>query len=209
MTEVLGKGNNTIDLIPGGSRIRVTDDNKADFIKKKCHYIGYKAVSEQLQSLQEGFNKVIPSSWVSLFTPDEIEAAICGNPHIDLEDWKKHTELKGYGMISMTIGRFWKIMETYSQVELQRILQFCTGTSRLPLGGFKSLESHRGEKAKFCIQRVTYDDDPKKGGPLGNLPKAHTCFNRLDLPRYPSYNDMKVAMDYIAKNDIVGFGMEE
>jgi hypothetical protein len=31
----------------------------------------------------------------------------------------------------------------------------------------------------------------------------------LDLPRYPTYDDLKVALDYIAKNDIVGFGMEE
>jgi len=46
-------------------------------------------------------------------------------------------------------------------------------------------------------------------GPMGNLPKAHTCFNRLELPSYPSYNHMKEAIDYIAKNDIVGFGLEE
>jgi hypothetical protein len=35
-----------VELIPGGSKIRVTDKNKDDFIKKKCHYIGYKCVSE-------------------------------------------------------------------------------------------------------------------------------------------------------------------
>ena len=51
--------------------------------------------------------------------------------------------------------------------------------------------------------------DAAKGGPMANLPRAHTCFNRLDLPRYPTYEDLKVALDYIAKNDIVGFGMEE
>ena len=44
---------------------------------------------------------------------------------------------------------------------------------------------------------------------MGNLPKAHTCFNRLDLPRYPTYNHLKEAMDYIAKNEIRGFGIEE
>ena len=69
------------------------------------------------------------------------------------------------------------------------------------------MESHRGEKSKFCIQKVPYDST--KSGPMSNLPRAHTCFNRLDLPRYPSYNDLKQAMDYIAKNDIVGFGIEE
>ncbi len=157
--------------------------------------------------MQEGFYKVIPKEWISVFNTDELEAIICGNQHIDLEDWKKYTELKGYGAWSMTVKRFWKCMESYTQIELSRVLQFCTGTSRLPLGGFKSLESHRGEKAKFCIQKVVYD--ATKGGPMSNLPRAHTCFNRLDLPRYPSYEDLKVALDYIAKNDIVGFGIEE
>jgi hypothetical protein len=31
----------------------------------------------------------------------------------------------------------------------------------------------------------------------------------MDLPRYPTYGYLKEALDYIAKNDIVGFGMEE
>jgi E3 ubiquitin-protein ligase NEDD4 len=42
-----------------------------------------------------------------------------------------------------------------------------------------------------------------------NLPKAHTCFNRLDLPRYPDYDSMKIGLDFIAKNEILGFGMDE
>ena len=41
------------------------------------------------------------------------------------------------------------------------------------------------------------------------MPRAHTCFNRLDLPRYPDYGTMKRSLDYIANNDILGFGMEE
>ena len=86
------------------------------------------------------------------------------------------------------------------------MLQFCTGTSRLPLGGFSELESQRGQKAPFCIQKVAYDNSK---GANGNLPRAHTCFNRLDLPKYPCYNSMKQALDFIANNEILGFGMQE
>lgn len=85
-------------------------------------------------------------------------------------------------------------------------MQFCTGTSRLPLGGFKALESNRGEKSKFTIQQVNYS---LFKGPLGNLPKAHTCFNRLELPKYPTEQHLREAVDFIAKNEIVGFGLEE
>jgi E3 ubiquitin-protein ligase NEDD4 len=48
-----------------------------------------------------------------------------------------------------------------------------------------------------------------KDGPMGNLPKAHTCFNRLDLPKFSSKEDMQIALDYIANNEILGFGIDE
>jgi E3 ubiquitin-protein ligase NEDD4 len=44
---------------------------------------------------------------------------------------------------------------------------------------------------------------------MTNLPIAHTCFNRLDLPAYPDYDTLKVAMDYISQNEILGFGIDE
>ena len=40
------------------------------------------------------------------------------------------------------------------------------------------------------------------------LPRAHTCFNRLDLPRYPNEAKMKAALDYVISNNIIGFGLE-
>jgi len=43
----------------------------------------------------------------------------------------------------------------------------------------------------FCLQKVTYH---LMKGSMGNLPKAHTCFNRLDLPRYPTYNYLKESL---------------
>jgi hypothetical protein len=97
MSENVRDGKNTIDLIPNGSNILVTDLNKEDFIRKKCFFIGYKCVSDQLESMLEGFNKVIPHSWTKVFTSDELEAAMCGKSFIDLEDWKSNTEIKGYG----------------------------------------------------------------------------------------------------------------
>jgi len=149
---------------------------------------------------------VIPYSWVKIFSSDELEAAICGNSHIDLDDWKANTETKGFNKWSLTVKRFWQVMETYNQAELANVLQFCTGTSRVPLGGFRSLQSNRGENAKFCLQKVGYQ---LLKGPMGNLPRAHTCFNRLDLPRYPTYSHLKEALDFIAKNEIRGFGLDE
>lgn len=43
MTEITGEST-TVDLIPNGSTVRVTDANKTDFIVKKCYYMSYKVV---------------------------------------------------------------------------------------------------------------------------------------------------------------------
>ena len=186
----------------------VTDQNKEYFIKLKCDYIAQKSASKQLSEIKRGFCTIVDSSWISHFSLDEFEAQICGKTIIDLKEWKANSQYKGFKTqgISPVIRNFWKVMKTYDQEQLGRILQFCTGSNRLPLGGFAELESESGQKSPFTIQAI---DFTKSDIPFSNMPKAHTCFNRLDLPRYPSYDEMKAAIDFIANNEIIGFGIEE
>lgn len=57
-----------------------------------------------------------------------------------------------------------------------RLVQFVTGTSSIPYEGFTALRGSTGPR-RFCIERW---------GRVESLPRAHTCFNRLDLPPYPT-----------------------
>ena len=135
-----------VELKNNGENIKVVNENKQEFAQLKCHYMGYKMHRPQLEKIQQGFYEVVPQEWVHFLTVDELETALCGQNEIDLADWKANTEYRGFLLKdkSMTIYRFWYALGTYSQVELGRILQYCTGTSRLPLGGFSELESQRG-----------------------------------------------------------------
>lgn len=49
-----------------------------DFVVKKCCYLGYGCVAEQLDAIVEGFSTIIKEDWVSVFTAEELEFAICG-----------------------------------------------------------------------------------------------------------------------------------
>lgn len=62
-----------------------------------------------------------------------------------------------------------------------RLLQFTTGTSRIPVNGFKDLQGSDGPR-RFTIE---------KAGEVGQLPKSHTCFNRIDLPPYKTYEALE------------------
>ncbi|CAB1352040.1 unnamed protein product [Coregonus sp. 'balchen'] len=62
-----------------------------------------------------------------------------------------------------------------------RLLQFVTGTSRVPMNGFAELYGSNGPQL-FTIEQWGTPD---------KLPRAHTCFNRLDLPTYESFDDLR------------------
>uniref|UniRef100_A0A4W6CHG8 E3 ubiquitin-protein ligase n=1 Tax=Lates calcarifer TaxID=8187 RepID=A0A4W6CHG8_LATCA len=64
---------------------------------------------------------------------------------------------------------------------LIRLLQFVTGTSRVPMNGFAELYGSNGPQL-FTIEQWGTPD---------KLPRAHTCFNRLDLPTYESFEDLR------------------
>ena len=59
---------------------------------------------------------------------------------IDLQDWKTNTRLKHCMAESPQVIWFWRIVESYSEEMRARLLQFVTGSSRVPLQGFKALQ---------------------------------------------------------------------
>ena len=58
---------------------------------------------------------------------------------IDLEDWRKNTKYGNLTKDAEIVLWFWEILRKFSDVEIARLLQFCTGTSRVPLAGFSQL----------------------------------------------------------------------
>jgi Ubiquitin-protein ligase len=55
-----------------------------------------KRVEEQFDAFMSGFNELIPPDLVNVFDERELELLIGGIADIDVEDWKKHTDYRGY-----------------------------------------------------------------------------------------------------------------
>ena len=109
----------------------------------------------------------MPPSLISLFTPEELELLIAGLPDIDVADLKRHTEYLGYRPTDEAVQFFWQAVESFDASDRARLLMFVTGTSKVPLGGFKALRGQRGPQL-FTLQ--------KAGGDPEALPASHTCF---------------------------------
>ncbi|XP_063975772.1 E3 ubiquitin-protein ligase HECW2 [Diachasmimorpha longicaudata] len=165
------------ELKPGGRNIAVTEKNKKEYLERVVRWRLERGVSEQTESLVRGFYEVVDPRLVSVFDARELELVIAGAAEIDLNDWRAHTEYRsGYHDGHPVVEWFWSSISRFTNEQRLRLLQFVTGTSSIPYEGFAALRGSTGPR-RFCIE---------KWGRPNSLPRAHTCFNRLDLPPYPT-----------------------
>lgn len=126
-----------------------------------------------------------------LFRPEEIELLVCGSRQFDFDELELATQYDGgYTSGSRVIKDFWTVVHSLTMDDKRKLLQFTTGSDRVPLGGLSRL--------KLVIARNGPDSD--------RLPTAHTCFNVLLLPEYASEEKLR---DRLLKaiNYSKGFGM--
>lgn len=159
-------------------------------------------VKDQMTAFLDGFGSIIPLNLIKIFDEHELELLMCGIQNIDVKDWRENTLYKGdYHMNHIIIQWFWRAVLSFSNEMRSRLLQFVTGTSRVPMNGFKELYGSNGPQM-FTIE---------KWGTPNNFPRAHTwldiiklastmkvliafqycSFNRLDLPPYEGYLQLK------------------
>ncbi|KDO34610.1 hypothetical protein SPRG_00673 [Saprolegnia parasitica CBS 223.65] len=186
----------TIDLKENGRNIEVNDANKLEYIYLRLRYIMLESFSEQLQHLMAGVFEVLPQELILVFDYQELELVLCGVPSIDQDDWKAHTE-SSEDMPPELLVWFWEVVGAFSDEERARLLQFTTGSSRVPVQGFKALTSYDGRICHFTLNTVAY--------PEHTFPRAHTCFNRIDLPKYKSKQELENVLTLVVNMEVTGF----
>ncbi len=96
----------------------------------------------------------------------------------------------GYNESHPVIKMFWQVVKSWSTEQKKLLLNFVTGSDRIPITGLASLT--------FIIQRNGPDSD--------RLPTSLTCFGRLLLPEYSSKEKLeKVLLKSILNGK--GFGL--
>ncbi|KAF8626062.1 hypothetical protein AX15_005098 [Amanita polypyramis BW_CC] len=187
----------TIDLKSGGEGIPVTEENKKEYVDLVVEYRIRTRVKEQFDVFMSGFSELIPLDLITVFDERELELLIGGMSEIDVDDWTKYTDYRGYEVNDDVIQWFWKCVRSWPPERKSRLLQFATGTSRIPVNGFKDLQGSDGPR-RFTIE---------KSGDPSQLPKSHTCFNRIDLPPYKDYASLEQKLT-LAVEETIGFGQE-
>ena len=167
----------TIDLKPGGADIAVTEKNKKEYVDFVVEYLISKRVKDQFYAFMSGFNELIPQDLITVFDERELELLIGGTTEIDVYvfislfsilirvlrfnergDWAEFTHYRGYEVNDEVVQWFWKCVRSWPPERKSRLLRFATGTTRIPVNGFKDLQG-AGGVVGFRIEKAG-DSEP-------------------------------------------------
>ncbi|XP_072317895.1 E3 ubiquitin-protein ligase TRIP12 isoform X2 [Eucyclogobius newberryi] len=174
-----------IELKKGGKDVAVTIYNLEEYLRLVVYWTLNEGVSRQFESFREGFESVFPLHHLQYFYPEELDQLLCGSKS---ETWDVKTLMEccrpdhGYTHDSRAVRSLFDVLSSFDAEQQRLFLQFVTGSPRLPVGGFRSLNP------PLTIVRKTFESSEN---PDDFLPSVMTCVNYLKLPDYSSIEIMR------------------
>ncbi|XP_048836365.1 E3 ubiquitin-protein ligase TRIP12 isoform X4 [Brienomyrus brachyistius] len=174
-----------IELKKGGKDLPVTIHNLEEYLRLVVYWTLNEGVCRQFESFREGFESVFPLHHLQYFYPEELDQLLCGSKS---ETWDVKTLMEccrpdhGYTHDSRAVRFLFEVLSSFDAEQQRLFLQFVTGSPRLPVGGFRSLNP------PLTIVRKTFEVTEN---PDDFLPSVMTCVNYLKLPDYSSMEIMR------------------
>jgi len=162
-----------VELVPGGHNLEVTEENKADWLRLHLHDKLYRSMQKAADSFRQGILDIWGGSrrtcpLLVLLTPAELVRIWAGSgvSDADVRRWKEVATVSHE--VQTQAGWLWEILEESDEAYRAKVLKFTTGVHRIGYVGIQSFE----------VQPADGQDE--------SLPRAMTCANMLQMPRYSS-----------------------
>ena len=195
----------TCDLLPNGSNIPVTSQNRSHYVHLMAHHLLHRQIRRQVNAFTQGFRSLIPPETLQVFAPSELGLLISGEGgKINVNDLANSTMYSGgYDDQHESIKLLWSVLAEFEESDQRAFLKFVTACPNTPLLGFQQLVP------KFCIHRsgMTGGTNSSEGNAdVNRLPTAATCMNMLKLPPYKDRTVFKEKL-LLAINSESGFDL--
>lgn len=99
-----------------------------------------------MNNFLDGIYEMIPLQLIKIFNHKELELLISGLPTIDFDDLRANTDYQNINESDHVVQWFWEALLEFDATEAAEFLQFVTGSSKVPVDGFKALQGMRGPK---------------------------------------------------------------
>ena len=158
------------------------------YVELRFRYLMLDRISAPLGHLLKGFYEIVPLEDLTSAGLDagDLELILLGNAEarrlsrcvsrasvrcshpdprhsrrraqIDIADWRAHHQSDCSDQINEW---FWRLVDELDNEQRAKLLQFATGTSRLPFGGFAELQGRDGKICLFELKKkAAFGDDP-------------------------------------------------
>jgi ubiquitin-protein ligase E3 A len=178
-----------VPLVEGGEGIQVRSENVEQYVQAYVDWAASGSVARPFEAFRCGFMRLFRKERIAGFCADELDVLVSGEEVFDWAELEKNAKYEGYQPDSPAVRFFWEIFGELTGEDRQRFLLFTTGSDRAPLGGL----------GKVVIKIV-------RGADIRRLPVAHTCFSTIDLPDYPTKEEMHHKL-LVAIRETEGFGL--
>ena len=167
----------------------VTKANLQAFKRQKIREMVSSIVDDaSVHAIRTGLLQIMRKSQIEVLAPEEFGLVAAGSQSIDPKEWRRHASFSP----SPEMEWFWDVVERMNNDDKSRLLQFSTGSSLLPVGSFAAL------CPPWSIEVGLHRDASK-------LPTAWTCFNTLQMPRYPSKELLEERLFCALRHGSAGF----
>merc|ERR1711892_240749 len=183
---------NEHELVANGASVNVTKENVHQYVDQYADFLLNKSIQKSFHAFHRGFELVTHDSpLATLFRPEELEVMVIGQRSYDWGELRESCKYDGeFNEQHHTVKHFWSVFDELDESEKRALLEFFTGSDRVPIGGLGRLKPR--------IQSSGPDSD--------RLPTAHTCFYILLLPAYVERENLKERLLKAIQN-AKGFGM--
>ncbi|KAI8086325.1 uncharacterized protein BX664DRAFT_365944 [Halteromyces radiatus] len=182
-----------INLIPNGSNVLVTNQNRIRYVYLVANYRLNVQIAKQCKAFFNGLSTIVDTKWLRMFNQQELQVMLGGaSVPIDIGDLRQHTIYADYNDTDPVIQNLWRALSSFSNEERMKFVKFVTSCSRPPILGFKELQP------QICIRRAGRDES--------RLPTSSTCVNLLKLPSYSTYDILREKLLYSINAD-AGFDL--
>ncbi|KFH64448.1 hypothetical protein MVEG_09184 [Podila verticillata NRRL 6337] len=183
----------TRELVPNGSNIAVTRQNRIRYIYMTAHYRLNTQINRQCKAFFRGLSDLIDPKWLWMFNEQELQVMLGGAQiEISLEDLKKNVVYSNFEVGDPTIQFFWSVVQEMAEEDRRLLIKFITSCARPPLLGFAELNP------KLCIRHAGVEES--------RLPTSSTCMNLLKLPAFSTRQRLKEKLMYAIHSE-AGFDL--
>jgi hypothetical protein len=132
-----------------------------------------------ISMFRNGLLTIVPESSISILTWNELQSIVCGSNTIDILRLKENTEYDDdVSSDDIHIIHFWEVLDEFNEIEKSAFLKFVWARPSLPPKDVEFTQKMR------ILSAASDDNINMKQDQF--LPKAHTCFFSINLPKYSS-----------------------